>query len=606
MRIQPQYGMVFNLDKCIGCHTCTIACKNLWTNREGAEYMFWNNVETKPGIGYPKEWEDQEKYKGGWELGSADWKFWKDDDEERELQLKTGSRVSELLNIFYNPVLPEMDDYYGNDPYTFTYEDLHTEEEKHQQPVARPKSQITGEEEIDITWNANWEDNGGGTHETGWLDVNFEGVTENEQRALLEYEDAFMYYLPRICNHCANPSCVASCPSGAAHKRDEDGIVLIDQDECRSWRYCVSSCPYKKPYYNWRTAKMEKCILCYPRIEEGKPPACFHSCVGRIRYIGPMLLDADRIQEAASVEDERDLAAAQREIILDPNDESVIAAAREQGISENWLEAARRSPAYKMMVEWEIALPLHPEYRELPMLWYVPPASPMRTLLEEDGKLSMVGSGDQPLPELDEYRIPLTYLANMFAAGDTDQIRRVLEKQLALRIYRRSINVADEPNLEVLEKAGLTVEQADEMHRLLALAPYDERFVIPTKATEKAEGDAYGKRGVGGFDQAGVPGTSGVFSGSPMDKAEEIAPPRTDGGAVGRDAGPATPDVGPGAGSSPELGSLDVPTEIGNLNDTGHTCGCGNDADECQHDGSGSDALQGGDFDVWEVDADDV
>jgi nitrate reductase beta subunit len=56
--------MVFHLDKCIGCHTCSIACKNIWTDRKGAEYMWWNNVETKPGTGYPDGWEDQEKYKG--------------------------------------------------------------------------------------------------------------------------------------------------------------------------------------------------------------------------------------------------------------------------------------------------------------------------------------------------------------------------------------------------------------------------------------------------------------------------------------------------------------------------------------------------------------
>ena len=59
---------VFHLDKCIGCHTCSIACKNLWTDRKGAEYMWWNNVETKPGTGYPTRWEDQEKYQGGWEV----------------------------------------------------------------------------------------------------------------------------------------------------------------------------------------------------------------------------------------------------------------------------------------------------------------------------------------------------------------------------------------------------------------------------------------------------------------------------------------------------------------------------------------------------------
>ena len=80
-----------------------------------------------------------------------------------------------------------------------------------------------------------------------------------------------MFYLPRICEHCLNPSCAASCPSGAIYKREEDGIVLVDQDKCRGWRMCVSGCPYKKIYFNHRTGKAEKCTFCFPRIEVGLP-----------------------------------------------------------------------------------------------------------------------------------------------------------------------------------------------------------------------------------------------------------------------------------------------------------------------------------------------
>ena len=89
-----------------------------------------------------------------------------------------------------------------------------------------------------------------------------------------------MFYLPRICEHCLNPSCVASCPSGAMYKREEDGIVLVDQDRCRGWRFCVSGCPYKKVYFNHRTGKAEKCTLCFPRIEAGQPTICSETCVG--------------------------------------------------------------------------------------------------------------------------------------------------------------------------------------------------------------------------------------------------------------------------------------------------------------------------------------
>mgnify|MGYP001941326436 CR=1 FL=1 len=57
MKVMAQIAMVMNLDKCIGCHTCSVTCKQAWTNREGTEYMWFNNVETRPGVGYPRTWE---------------------------------------------------------------------------------------------------------------------------------------------------------------------------------------------------------------------------------------------------------------------------------------------------------------------------------------------------------------------------------------------------------------------------------------------------------------------------------------------------------------------------------------------------------------------
>ena len=71
MKIRAQIAMVLNLDKCIGCHTCSVTCKNVWTSREGMEYAWFNNVETKPGIGYPKDWENQARWKGGWNASAT-------------------------------------------------------------------------------------------------------------------------------------------------------------------------------------------------------------------------------------------------------------------------------------------------------------------------------------------------------------------------------------------------------------------------------------------------------------------------------------------------------------------------------------------------------
>lgn len=488
MKIKAQVGMVMNLDKCIGCHTCSVTCKNTWTNRPGAEYMYFNNVETKPGIGYPKRWEDQEKYKGGWELkGDA-------------LRLKSGSKTSRLLNLFHNPYLPELDDYY--EPWNYDYETLTTSEERKHQPVARAKSAITGEF-MDLEWGPNWEDDLAGGHVTGLRDPNVEKMEESIKT---EFEDVFMMYLPRICEHCVNPSCVSSCPSGAMYKRDEDGIVLVDQNACRAWRHCVSSCPYKKVYFNWQTNKAEKCTLCFPRIENGQPTICSETCVGRIRYIGVMLYDADRVLEAASVPDEKELYHSQLGIFLDPNDPDVIKQAKKDGISADWIEAAQQSPIYKMIIDWKIALPLHPEYRTMPMVWYVPPLSPIMNMIE--GKGSSADTADI-FPAIDNMRIPVDYLANLLTAGDTSHIRTVLKKMAVMRQFMRAETTGRTFDASVIEELELTEKDIRHMYRLLAIAKYKDRFVIPHSHKEEVA-DLYAEQGACGLDFAGGPGSCGI------------------------------------------------------------------------------------------------
>jgi nitrate reductase beta subunit len=256
---------------------------------------------------------------------------------------------------------------------------------------------------------------------------------------------------------------------------------------------CVSGCPYKKIYYNWESGKAEKCIFCYPRIEAGQPTVCSETCVGRIRYLGVMLYDADRIEAAAAVERDRDLYQAQCDIFLDPNDPKVIEQARRDGVPEAWLEAARKSPVWKMAMEWKVALPLHPEYRTLPMVWYVPPLSPISSAANA-GQIGVNGE----IPDLKDMRIPLQYLANLLTAGDVKPVERALERMLAMRAYQRSKHVDQVENLAVLQQVGLNQAEVEEMYQIMAIANYEDRFVIPTTHREYAE-DTFDLRGGCGF-----------------------------------------------------------------------------------------------------------
>ncbi len=477
MRIRAQIGMVLNLDKCIGCHTCSVTCKNVWTSREGMEYVWFNNVETKPGIGYPKEWENQDKWNGGWTKNTGE-----------KIKLKAGGRLKILSKIFGNPDLPEIDDYY--EPFTFDYQHLHTAKEGKSPPVARPVSLITGQKMEKIKWGPNWEEILGTEFSSRSRDKNFDNMQKDMYG---EFEKTFMMYLPRLCEHCLNPACVASCPSGSIYKREEDGIVLVDQNKCRGWRMCVSGCPYKKIYYNWKSGKAEKCTFCYPRVESGMPTVCSETCVGRIRYLGVMLYDADRIEEAASVDNEQDLYEAQLDIFLDPFDEEVIAEAKKAGIPDAWVKSAQISPIYKMAMEWKVALPLHPEYRTLPMVWYIPPLSPIQGAAN-DGAVAMNGQ----IPDVHSLRIPVKYLANMLTAGKEEPVVDALEKMFAMRAFMRSRHVEGKDNMAVLKKVGLTPEQVEEMYRYMAIANYEDRFVVPTSHKETVL-DAYDEKGACGF-----------------------------------------------------------------------------------------------------------
>lgn len=218
---KKQVAYIFDINKCIECQTCTIACKTCWTSGKGEEAIFWNNVETKPYGGYPT----------GWDLKLL---------ESRE-PAQWQKNVLKVKTLFedHGPLDPPS----GHLPGTLDYSALNLGEDDPSDIIDK------------------------GLHFTG-------------------VHPLWMFYLARICNHCTHPACLAACPRKAIYKREEDGIVLIDQERCRGYQECVKACPYKKTFFNLISRTSEKCIGCYPRVEQGEVALCVESCIGKIRCHG--------------------------------------------------------------------------------------------------------------------------------------------------------------------------------------------------------------------------------------------------------------------------------------------------------------------------------
>jgi nitrate reductase beta subunit len=146
-----------------------------------------------------------------------------------------------------------------------------------------------------------------------------------------------------------------------------------------------------------------------------------------------------------------------------------------------------------MAIDWRVAFPLHPEYRTLPMVWYVPPLSPIQSAATR-GEIDI----ENDIPDVRSLRIPVKYLANMLTAGKEAPVVQALERMLAMRAYMRSKTVEGVTDESFAERVGLTAAQVEEMYRYMAIANYEDRFVIPTAHREASE-DAYGLKGSCGF-----------------------------------------------------------------------------------------------------------
>jgi nitrate reductase beta subunit len=185
-------------------------------------------------------------------------------------------------------------------------------------------------------------------------------------------------------------------------------------------------------------------------------------------------------------------------VFLDPEDADVQAQAERDGIPHDWIEHARRSPVWALAHRYRIALPLHPEYRTLPMVWYVPPLSPIINALETDG---YEADPDDLFPAIESMRIPVDYLANLLAAGDSEVIRGVLRRLAAMRSHMRKREVLGCSDDASAKAVGMSVEDLEDMYRLLAIAKYEDRYVIP-KAHGELGDSLMTHQGAAGLDFA--------------------------------------------------------------------------------------------------------
>ncbi len=164
----------------------------------------------------------------------------------------------------------------------------------------------------------------------------------------------------------------------------------------------------------------------------------------------------------------------------------MIAAARKNGIHDSVIDSAQRSPVYQFVKVWKIALPPHIEYRTMPMLFYVPPMSPVMSH-QADGTIH--NDSDDLFHDIDESRVPLQFLANIFGAGHDGLVRYALRKQKAVRWYRRALTVGDVDKAtadRMLREAQCSPEEAEAIYRLTSLCTFDDRFVIPPMHREEA------------------------------------------------------------------------------------------------------------------------
>lgn len=104
------------------------------------------------------------------------------------------------------------------------------------------------------------------------------------------------FFVPKLCNHCADSPCVQVCPVGATFV-SPDGVVLVDKDYCIGCRYCIQACPYGCRFLNPKTNTVDKCTLCYHRITKGLTTACVEACPTQARQLADLKNPKDPVHE---------------------------------------------------------------------------------------------------------------------------------------------------------------------------------------------------------------------------------------------------------------------------------------------------------------------
>lgn len=415
MTVRAHSSMVIDLGACLGCHACTLACRRETGIRRGAEHAWLAHVEARPGPGWPRGWDD--------------------------FELRAGRA-------------PTLDDF--GEPWTCDAAALLRAPEHDDRPIARRISVITGHP-LEPSLRA--------SHHEGFAkpegNPSLRALPPEARRALLDPGRLPPFHLPRLCNQCLQPACASDLRASKAQPS------AAQRAPRRGER---SACPYLKAIPNWSDGAIERCDFCLSRVEAGRPPACVKVCGAR--FFGTILYDDQALAKAARAPADS-LIDSVRELVLDPRDPSVLEAAKRDGVPARLLESAARSPVVSLVKRFGVALPLHPELRTLPLVFYVPPPMPSRTDQGPAALASRFGGGD---------KLQIAYLARLFAAGADAPVRAALARLAAARAVARSRELEDvDPGaLEaLLADAACSRETAAEIAALLASDDPSRRVVPP-------------------------------------------------------------------------------------------------------------------------------